>query len=69
MDLWHPDLSNDEIKFLSLLQKAKMKYERNLVESIGDEDNFYTVIDRARSLITNNSDWWIQEGKDEKDGN
>ena len=36
-----------------------MKYERNLVDYVGDEDNFYTVIDRARSLITNNK-WWIQ---------
>jgi hypothetical protein len=60
VDFWHPDLTNDEIKFLDLLQKAKMKFERNAVNSIGDEDNFYTVIDRARELIVDN-DWWVEE--------
>ena len=60
VDFWHPDLTNDEIKFLDLLQKAKMKYERNLVDMSGDEDNFYSVIDRARSLISDN-DWWVME--------
>lgn len=37
-----------------------MKYERNLVEISADQDNFYSVIDRARTLISDN-DWWITE--------
>jgi len=25
VDFWHPELTNDEVKFLNLVQKAKMK--------------------------------------------
>lgn len=43
-----------------------MKFERNLVEHVGDEDNFYTVIDRARTLITDNQ-WWIKDEGNSKE--
>jgi len=57
VDLWHPDLTNDEVKFLSLLQKARMKYERAFSAKDPDKDNFYTIIDIAKDLLTSN-DWW-----------
>ncbi|EGR28675.1 hypothetical protein IMG5_170590 [Ichthyophthirius multifiliis] len=55
IDIWHPDLSNQEIKFLSLIQNAKMKFEKQISEL--DNDNFYKIIEMSKSLIENN-DWW-----------
>lgn len=62
-DFWHPDLSDDEVKFLSLLQKAQMKYEKKISDMNKDEDNFFNVIDKARSVLKDN-EWWSIDGKE-----
>jgi aspartate beta-hydroxylase len=43
-DIWHPDLSDEEVKFFSLLQKAKLKGERKYTEQTGGEDNLWSII-------------------------
>ena len=62
VDLWHPDLSDDEVRFLSLIQKSKMKFEKKLTEECEDKDNFYSVIEMAKDLITDN-EWWKVENE------
>ena len=50
-DVWHPDLSPREVKFLGFLQTAAMKRDKRLCDAQGiDADNFYAVIDRARGV-------------------
>lgn len=56
-DIWHPDLTDSEVKFFTLLQKAKMKYEKYISEHDKEHNNFYSIIDGSRDLIKNN-DWW-----------
>lgn len=69
-DFWHPDLSNEEIKFLSLIQNAQMRHEKQLAEeeeANGQKetsDNFFSVIKGAQGLIKDNSWWSLAE--DEK---
>lgn len=66
VDFWHPDLSDAEVKFLTLLQNSKMRYERALSEHDPDKDNFYSIIDRSRTLLDSN-DWWTVDDKDKQD--
>ena len=63
VDFWHPDLSNEEVKFFSLIQKAQMKFEKQLSELHPEEDNFYNVIGKAKHLRHNNS-WWDVDKKE-----
>ena len=60
-DIWHPDLSDEEVKFLSFLENAKMKSIRKYIESneINDEDNiFASIIIKAQSVEVNQSKVW-----------
>ena len=56
-DFWHVDLHDDEIKFLNVLQRAKMRFEKFLSEKDPEFDNFYSVIDNAKDILKDN-DWW-----------
>ena len=62
-DFWHPDLTDEEVKFFSLIQKAQMKYEKIMSEQNKDEDNFYNVIDKARGLLKDNTWWTVDNGE------
>lgn len=62
LDVWHPDLTPKEVKFLAFLQNAALKAEKDSVTSRDAEqvekalyDNFYTVI-AAASKITASDD-------------
>jgi len=66
VDFWHPDLSNSEVKFLTLLQNARMRYERAISEQDPENDNFYSIIDRSRELLDSN-DWWTVNEKEIKE--
>jgi aspartate beta-hydroxylase len=57
-DLWHPDLTADEIKFLTMLQNARMKTEKYISEQDPDRDNFFSVIEDSRDLLGDDNDWW-----------
>ncbi|KAJ1450571.1 Aspartyl/Asparaginyl beta-hydroxylase-domain-containing protein [Pelagophyceae sp. CCMP2097] len=51
VDVWHPDLSLRETKFLGFLQTAAMKRDKRECAVRGmDDDNFYAVIDKARHV-------------------
>ena len=58
-DVWHPDFSDEEIKFLSYLQKSQMKEEERLSINDDSEDNFYSVLRKTKDLLHDNN-WWIQ---------
>ena len=53
-DVWHPDLKVEERKFLGFLQNAQLKLQKKLVERDGDQDNFFTIIDKARDIKNDN---------------
>lgn len=58
-DVWHPDLSDREIKFLSFLQTAAMRRDKLVCQRQGIEgDNFFAVIDRARSCTPDSKEIW-----------
>jgi hypothetical protein len=61
VDFWHPDLTDDEIKFLNVLQRARMRFEKFLSEKDTEFDNFYSVIDKAKDLIKDNEWWTLKE--------
>lgn len=55
-DVWHPDLSPREVKFLSFLQTAAMHRDKRLCGK--DGDNFFAVIDKARDLAPDDTAIW-----------
>src|SRR3990167_5818665 len=56
-DFWHPDLSDEEGKFFSMLQRSQLRFEKKLSELHKEEDNFFNVIDKAKGVIKDN-EWW-----------
>ena len=40
------------------MQSAKMRTEKRISEKDPEKDNFYSIIETAKSLIENNN-WWI----------
>ena len=63
LDIWHPDLTEPEVKFLTVLQQAKMALAKQHmmqdVEGGNDTDNFYKVIEKAKGLPPNQDLWWV----------
>ena len=58
VDFWHPDLTNEEIKMLTVLQNARFKAEAVFSEMDPDRDNFYSIIEEAKELVKDN-EWWV----------
>jgi len=50
-DIWHPDLTLKERKFLGFLSNAQLKVQKKICEREGDEDNFFSIIDRAGTIV------------------
>ena len=57
-DVWHPDLSIKERKFLGFLQNAQMKAQKKAIEGSGDTDNFFSIIDKAAALPVDDKELW-----------
>jgi len=59
-DIWHPDLSDREIKFLSFIQKAQLRAERKRVQYIAKDDdtNLFSIIESNRSIRPDQSVLW-----------
>ena len=58
-DVWHPDLSAREVKFLSFLQTAAMKRAKRVCEAAGVRgDTFYSVIDQGRRVRPEDARVW-----------
>lgn len=62
VDIWHPDLANAEVKFLSTLTNCRLRAGRILAEECKDrsaEDaTYFDIVERARHLLTDD-EWWI----------
>ena len=59
LDVWHPDLTTREIKVLGLLQEAYMRRAKLACDASGaDEDNFFSIIDRAREIVPPSEKIW-----------
>ena len=63
MDIWHPDLSDEEVKFMTLLQHSKIRAEKKM--TIDEEDTFYHIIEKSKDHHQN-SDWWKLNEEEEK---
>ena len=50
LDFWHPELSDDEVKFFSMLLKAKLKGDRILSQKVQNEDHLYSIIEKTKSF-------------------
>ena len=58
LDFWHPELSNDEVKFFSMILKSKLKVERIMSEKVKNEDHLYAIIEKTKGILKSNDDWW-----------
>lgn len=66
VDIWHPDLSDDEVKFLGTLQNCRLRAGRHLSEIAAQQagangpesDTYFEIIEKARHLLTDD-DWWV----------
>ncbi len=63
VDFWHPDLSNEEVKFMSYIQRAKIRAEKQMTAE--DPDTFYNVIERAKTLKEGDNSWWKLSEEDQ----
>eukprot|EP00392_Amoebophrya_sp_AT5.2_P019028 g19715.t1 len=72
VDIWHPELTDCEIKFLSALQQAKLRYGRALVQKMEEanmegsdstadkmsDTNFISLVEKTKGLL-HEDDWWV----------
>jgi aspartate beta-hydroxylase len=59
VDFWHPDLSDAEVKFLSFIQRAKMRTEQQIAKLT--DDSYFSVIQRAWRTRPKDNSWWYLE--------
>ena len=45
LDFWHPELTDDEVKFFSMLLKSKLKGEKFLSQKLNNNDHLYSIIE------------------------
>eukprot|EP00397_Hematodinium_sp_SG-2012_P029012 GEMP01030610.1.p1 GENE.GEMP01030610.1~~GEMP01030610.1.p1 ORF type:complete len:220 (+),score=51.11 GEMP01030610.1:1513-2172(+) len=61
VDIWHPDLTTPEVKFLSALQNARLRVAKMSAEE-GDGNDYFSIIERARAQLRED-DWWVIRGE------
>ena len=59
LDLWHPELTDPEVKFFEMLLKSKLKGDKFMSDKIDNQDHLYSIIEKTKELIKTNDDWWI----------
>lgn len=69
VDIWHPDLTDPEVNFLRALQNCRLRAGQALAErcerTAPEEATYFEIVERARSLLTDD-DWWvIKAGRDQ----
>jgi len=57
-DIWHPETTPKERKFLSFLSNSQLRAQKKIVQKSGNEDNFFSIIDRAQYLDVAKEDLW-----------
>ena len=52
VDIWHPDFSAPEIKFMSFLEKGKLKRAKRMCEQAEGDlgDNFYALLKKTKQV-------------------
>ena len=64
VDIWHPDLSHPEIKFLTALQNSRLRVGRALVEEMAGKGNaeadntLFSIVERNKNVLTED-EWWV----------
>ena len=58
VDFWHPDLTDEEIKFFRVLMNSKLRMEKMVSELDEKKDNFFGVIEESKSILQDN-EWWV----------
>eukprot|EP00928_Gymnodinium_smaydae_P064390 TRINITY_DN47727_c0_g1_i1.p1 TRINITY_DN47727_c0_g1~~TRINITY_DN47727_c0_g1_i1.p1 ORF type:complete len:443 (-),score=97.67 TRINITY_DN47727_c0_g1_i1:277-1524(-) len=64
VDIWHPDLSPQEIKFLGAMQNCRLRAARAIAEqseaerTAPEDASYFEIVERARKLLTDD-DWWV----------
>jgi len=65
VDIWHPDLSDAEVKFLSTLQNCRLRAGKALAERAAEQGQsnpedatYFDIVERARVLLTDD-EWWV----------
>lgn len=58
-DVWHPDLSDEEVRFLTFLQRSKMRSEMAADQQQPAGESFYKLLADANQLLTDN-EWWVK---------
>eukprot|EP00439_Symbiodinium_sp_Y106_P017396 s2549_g2.t1 len=65
VDIWHPDLTDAEVKFLRTLQSCRLRAGKALAELSAEmqgkgpeEASYFEIVEKARSLLTTD-DWWV----------
>jgi len=59
VDLWHPDFTKKEIKFLKFVQEQQLRVEKESTKGV--EGTFYTIIDQARNITPAAQSIWMTE--------
>jgi aspartate beta-hydroxylase len=59
VDLWNPELSDDEVRFFSMLLKSKLKGERKMSAKMDNDDHLYSIIEKTKDILKSNDDWWV----------
>ncbi|GMH69964.1 hypothetical protein TrVE_jg2339 [Triparma verrucosa] len=57
-DVWHPETTVKERKFLSFLGNSQLRAQKKIVEMSGNKDNFFSIIDRAQYLEVAKEELW-----------
>jgi aspartate beta-hydroxylase len=71
VDFWHPDFSDEEVRFLGTLRSAKLRVGRQLAAAQREQagldgaTNHFDIIDAAKGLLTDD-DWWIIKAEEDK---
>jgi len=67
VDVWHPDLTDAEVRFLGTLQNCRLRAGRILAEQAAqdaagaadpEDATHFDIVERARHLLTDD-DWWV----------
>ncbi|CAM9615503.1 unnamed protein product [Chrysoparadoxa australica] len=58
IDIWHPDLSHREVRWLAFLQKALLRTAMSASAGGEETDTFASIISRARGITPDMQDVW-----------
>lgn len=70
VDVWHPDLTDSEVKFLSFLQNSSLRAERRATAAQQDapqaadaapdwrEDNLFSILEHTRQMCASPAELW-----------